>query len=152
KLNSGSQHRALLRKVGIETVNLYTAFVALSVMLMRPHGQLVAIIPRSFCNGPYYKPFRNLLLSRCSLDRIHVFDSREKAFKDDDVLQENVIIRVTRSKPQGKVVVSRSHDQNLEDYSERNLIFREIVKPSDPESFIRIPSEDSSANHYHGLF
>jgi len=28
KLNSDSVHRALLRKVGIETVNLYTAFVA----------------------------------------------------------------------------------------------------------------------------
>ena len=35
KLNSDSVHRALIRKVGIETVNLYTAFVALSALLMR---------------------------------------------------------------------------------------------------------------------
>src|SRR5208283_5236263 len=57
KLSSNSAHRALLRKVGVETVNLYTAFVALSVLLMQDQGQVVAIIPRSFCNGPYYKPF-----------------------------------------------------------------------------------------------
>ena len=30
KINSGSQHRALLRAVGLETVNLYTAFVGLA--------------------------------------------------------------------------------------------------------------------------
>jgi tRNA1(Val) A37 N6-methylase TrmN6 len=53
KINSASQHRHILRRVGIETVNLYSAFVALSLMLMQPGGQIVAIIPRSFCNGPY---------------------------------------------------------------------------------------------------
>jgi adenine-specific DNA-methyltransferase len=44
KLNSDSVHRALLRRVGIETVNLYTAFVALSVLLMQRNGEMVAII------------------------------------------------------------------------------------------------------------
>jgi predicted RNA methylase len=61
KINSASEHRLILRRVGIETVNLYSAFVALSLALMQPGGQLVAIIPRSFCNGPYYRPFREFL-------------------------------------------------------------------------------------------
>jgi adenine-specific DNA-methyltransferase len=51
KINSASQHRLVLRRAGIETGNLYSAFVALSLALMQPGGQLVAIIPRSFCNG-----------------------------------------------------------------------------------------------------
>jgi adenine-specific DNA-methyltransferase len=55
KMNAGSEHRHLLRRVGIETSNLYTAFLALSVLLLEPDGQLVAITPRSFCNGPYFK-------------------------------------------------------------------------------------------------
>jgi adenine-specific DNA-methyltransferase len=142
KLNSDSAHRALLRKVGIETVNLYTAFVALSVMLMQDQGQIVAIVPRSFCNGPYYRPFRRLILSRCSLDRIHVFESRSKAFKDDDVLQENVIIKLVRGKVQGKVAVSISHDHRLTDFRERLLPFSEIVKPNDAEAFIHVPTEE----------
>ena len=58
KINSLSNHRLILRQLGIETVNLYSAFVALALSLMNPGGQLVAIIPRSFCNGPYYRPFR----------------------------------------------------------------------------------------------
>lgn len=60
KINSKSKHRALLREVGIETVNLYTAFLALSILLMENKGEIVAIIPRSFCNGLYYKPFRKV--------------------------------------------------------------------------------------------
>ncbi len=141
KLNSDSAHRALLRKVGIETVNLYTAFVALCVLLMQDQGQVVAIIPRSFCNGPYYRPFREFLLSTCSLERIHVFQSRNKAFKDDDVLQENVIVKLVKGKGQGDIVVSNSHDQRLTDYSERRIPFTDIVKAADLESFIHIPIE-----------
>lgn len=58
KIGGHSRHRLLLRQAGIETVNLYSAFVALTLALMAPGGQIVAIIPRSFCNGPYYRPFR----------------------------------------------------------------------------------------------
>jgi adenine-specific DNA-methyltransferase len=146
KLSSNSMHRALLRKVGIETVNLYSAFVSLSVLLMQEHGQVVAIIPRSFCNGPYYKPFRQLILNKCSLDRIHVFESRSKAFQDDDVLQENVIIKLVKGKTQGFTVVSSSHDQRLTNYVEKSFPFTEIVKPTDPELFIHVPTDPQPAS------
>ena len=63
KIGSDSDHRRALRNLGVETVNLYSAFVALAVAKASPNGQIVAIIPRSFCNGPYYKPFRNFILS-----------------------------------------------------------------------------------------
>ncbi|MGP8176188.1 MAG: Eco57I restriction-modification methylase domain-containing protein [Terracidiphilus sp.] len=152
KLNSTSLHRTLLRKVGIETVNLYTAFVALCVLLMQDQGQVVAIIPRSFCNGPYYRPFRELLLNTCSLERIHVFEARNRAFKDDDVLQENVIIKLVKGKKQGDIVVSTSHDQQLTDYSERTWPFGEIVKPADLESFIHVPTEEHDKREETSLF
>lgn len=141
KLNTHSAHRALLRKVGIETVNLYSAFVALAVLLMQHQGQLIAIVPRSFCNGPYYRPFRRFILQRCSLDRIHVFGSRDKAFRDDSVLQENVIVKLVKGQEQGDVTVTCSQDEKLTDYREKCYSFRRIVKPADPEAFIHIPIE-----------
>jgi adenine-specific DNA-methyltransferase len=139
KLGSLSAHRSLLRKVGIETVNLYSAFVALSLLLMQDGGQLVAIIPRSFCNGPYYKPFRRLLFEIGAVDRIHVFESRTSAFKDDEVLQENVIVKIVKLGAQRGVRVSFSHDSHLSDYSEIEMPFSEIVRPNDAEVFIHIP-------------
>jgi adenine-specific DNA-methyltransferase len=64
KINSKSQHRALLRAVGLETVNLYAAFVGLALELMSQGGEVVAIVPRSFCNGLYYRPFREWIYER----------------------------------------------------------------------------------------
>lgn len=140
KINSASEHRLILRRVGIETVNLYSAFVALALALMEPGGQLVAIIPRSFCNGPYYRPFREFLLKHASIEHMHLFASRTKAFKDDDVLQENVIIRLERDGRQGNVTVSNSTDDGFADLSTQKHPFNRIVFPDDPEQFIHVPT------------
>jgi adenine-specific DNA-methyltransferase len=139
KISSDSDHRKLLRVAGIETVNLYTAFLGLTIALMEVTGEIVAIIPRSFCNGTYFRPFRRFLLERTSLTHIHVFVSRSRAFKDDDVLQENIILKLVRGVPQGKVVVSHSHDAHFTDYKESAVPFGEVVKPDDPEQFIHVP-------------
>lgn len=140
KIHSDSAHRAALRRAGIETVNLYTAFVALALDLLAEHGQLVAIIPRSFCNGPYYKPFREFVLQRAVLRRIHLFESRTTAFKDDDVLQENIIILLERGGRQGIVTVSLSSDDTFGDLVSHDYPFYQIVLPGDHERFIHVPT------------
>lgn len=139
KLDSGSAHRRLLREVGIETVNLYTAFVALAAGLLEPGGELVAIVPRSFCNGPYYRPFRAWMSERAALTHLHLFESRRKAFADDGVLQENVIARWVRGAPEGDVAVSWCEDATFAGLRRRVRPFASIVHPGDPERFIRIP-------------
>jgi adenine-specific DNA-methyltransferase len=146
KISSSSVHRNELRKAGVETVNLYSAFLALSIYLMEQGGQVIAIIPRSFCNGPYYKPFRELILKNCSIDHIHVFESRSKPFQDDDVLQENIIIKMVKGKKQGYVEVSQSNDHKFSDYQSKGVSFANIVKPNDPELFIRIPTDEQQEN------
>ena len=140
KINSASDHRLILRQAGIETVNLYSAFVALALALMKPNGQLVAIIPRSFCNGPYYRPFREFILHHAALRHMHLFVSRTEAFRDDNVLQENVIIRLERSGIQGNVTVSNSTDDSFADFAKHEQPFDRIVFPSDPERFIHVPT------------
>lgn len=140
KINSKSAHRLALRSVGIETVNLYSAFVALAVGEVAPGGQIVAIIPRSFCNGPYYRPFRDFILARAAIRHMHLFDSRSKAFKDDDVLQENIIIRLERGGHQGPVTVSTSTDSSFSDLATHEHPFDRIVFPDDPERFIHVPT------------
>ena len=48
KISSDSRHRKLLSSLSIETSNLYSAFMALSILHLREGGQMVAIVPRSF--------------------------------------------------------------------------------------------------------
>jgi adenine-specific DNA-methyltransferase len=140
KLNTGSQWRKALRSVGIETVNLYSAFVALATDQLEPGGELVAITPRSFCNGPYYEPFRRHLLRRTELLRLHVFESRKKAFKDDDVLQENVIYQLRRGTAQPATVRLETDGGQS-----RDVPFEEIVQPEDPHCFIRLTVSTADA-------
>src|SRR5690606_19851756 len=102
-------------------------------------------IPRSFCNGPYYKPFRQFLLDRAALRLIHLFDSRNQAFRDDEVLQENVIILLERGGKQGAVRVSQSTDDRFADVREHDVPFSAIVKPGDAECFIHVPSGKQDA-------
>ncbi len=139
KINSNSLHRAFLRDVGIETVNLYTAFVALAVALLRPGGTLVAIIPRSFCNGPYYRPFREFILRHAAIRHIHLFTSRTDAFKADKVLQENVIIQLERDAKQTDICISTSTNGDMDDYDVSQYSFVDVVRPGDTEKFIHIP-------------
>lgn len=140
KIVSSSAHRLMLRKAGIETVNLYSAFVALAMARMIPGGQIVAIIPRSFCNGPYYRSFREFILKRAAVHRIHLFTARDKAFKDDDVLQENIIIFLERAGKQGPVTISTSNDDSFSDFTSFSVPFDQIVTPGDSEGFIHIPA------------
>lgn len=139
KINTGSRHRKVLRTAGIETVNLYTAFLGITIALMQDGGEVVAIIPRSFCNGTYFRPFRDFLFKRTGLTHIHVFTSRSRAFHQDDVLQENIIVRLVSNEKQGDVHVSSSHDATFSDYVERTVPFEEIVNPGDRQQFIHVP-------------
>ncbi|MFZ5579430.1 MAG: Eco57I restriction-modification methylase domain-containing protein [Pseudomonadota bacterium] len=140
KIGSSSNARLLLRGAGIETVNLYSAFVALAVAMAAPGGQIVAIIPRSFCNGPYYRPFRDFILERAAIRHIHLFKSRNQAFKDDKVLQENVIIRLERGGQRGPVTITTSTDDSFTDLVTHEHPFERIVFPDDPERFIHVPT------------
>ena len=152
KINSHSQHRLLLRRIGIETVNLYSAFVALTILSMEVGGQIIAIIPRSFCNGPYYRSFREMMLRHTAIRHIHLFNTRNQVFKEDGVLQENIIIFLERGQAQGDVIVSTSSDNNFIDYKTCVYPFHQIVSRDDPERFIHIPAPIKSAGETVKLF
>lgn len=96
KLSASGAHRLAMRASGFDAPNLYAAFLSLSVSALGLGGQIVAITPRSFFNGPYFSAFRAHLLDSIALDRVHVFDSRSSVFADTGVLQENVIFAGTR--------------------------------------------------------
>lgn len=139
KIGANSSQRIALEKLGVRVVNLYTAFVAASLMALRSGGEMVAIIPRSCLNGVYHRPFRDFLLANASIDAVHVFQSRRSAFSDDDVLQENVIVKLTRGGPQGAVTLISSTDSAFSDLKSLEVPFDEVLFPEDLQKFIRLP-------------
>jgi len=144
KINSISHTRRLLRHAGIETSNLYTGFLALAAKLLEENGEMVAICPRSFCNGPYFRPFRQQFLQTISLRRLHVFESRSAAFERDDVLQENIILHAVKSrrKPES-IIISISSGKSGSDIVERSCAYTDTVSPQDPDFFIHLVAADT---------
>jgi adenine-specific DNA-methyltransferase len=139
KIRTRSEERQLLQRLGIETTNLYTGFLAAAAQLLDPAGELVAITPRSFCNGPYFKDFRHAFLGMMALRRIHLFESRGDAFRDDTVLQENVIIAAVRATaPPDSVTISTGTALQDELVTEHRVPYAAVVAPGDPHAFIRI--------------
>ncbi len=144
KINGQSATRRLLDAAGIEVSNLYAAFVWLTAKMLEPGGELVAITPRSFCNGPYFRRFRIRFLDMMSLRRIHVFDSRKKAFGDDDVLQENIIYHAIRGEQKPKhVMISSSEGIDFGKSKIRSVPYEDVVLPTDRDAFIRLVLNDT---------
>lgn len=143
KISAKGEERKALKQVDFETGNLYSAFVGLAIMLLEDGGELVAITPRSFCNGPYFNDFRKLLLDTCSINKIHVFNSRKSAFKADKVLQENVVYHLTKGEAQRDTVIvssgSCAEDPKPFVYE---VPFNKVVSENNPDKFIHIITDD----------
>ena len=130
KIGTNSCERRLLRAIGLETTNLYTGFLAVTARLLAPGGEMVAITPRSFCNGPYFEPFRRFFLREMRFCRVHVFDARDRAFADDKVLQENVVFRAVKTEALDRdVVVSASVGPDGSGLRMRTIKHDELVRP-----------------------
>ena len=141
KIATHSMERHAARVFGLETVNLYAAFIGAAITITESFGYIVAIIPRSFCNGVYYKPFREFILKHCAIQHIHLFKSRNKAFRDEAVLQENIIIMLQKNVQQEKVRVSYCTDESFADFKVFDADFSQILNPSDKEKYLHIPEE-----------
>jgi adenine-specific DNA-methyltransferase len=150
KIQSNSNSRRWLRCIGVETTNLYTGFIAAAIRLMASGGEIVAITPRSFCSGSYFRAFRCEFLGSVALNRLHLFESRQETFRDADILQETLIFHAVKDGPNPEFV-SVSGAAEL---SGRAVPFSEVVKPGDPNAFIHIVPEaerQSAAGRIGGL-
>ena len=140
KIRTESRERKVLREIGVETSNLYAGFLAVTAKLLVSGGEMVAITPRSFCNGPYFEPFRRFFLRQMRFRRVHVFDRRDNAFSEDEVLQENVVFRAekTTDHTDTNVVVSSSLDPGGSNLRIRTIQHDDLVHLGDPHVFIHI--------------
>ena len=146
KIQTNSKERQSARAFGLETVNLYSAFMGAAISLTEDNGYIVAIVPRSFCNGVYYKPFREFILKNCAIKHIHLFESRDKAFKDEAVLQENIIIMLQKNSEQKDVKISYCNDDSFEGFLEFNVPFTQILHETDNEKYFYIPTKQQAGS------
>ncbi len=145
KINTNSQSRRLIRELGVETTNIYTGFLIAATHLLQPEGELIAITPRSYCNGTYFQPFREFFLNQMVFRQIHLFHSRDQAFSDNSVLQENIIIRAVKSTKAGSVEITSNAGPTDEMISIRTVPHENIVDPDDTDKIVHIATDEMAA-------
>lgn len=146
KINKASPYAAALPEIIHGQPNIYAIFLAIAAARLREGGSMVAITPRSFCNGLYFRAFRRWLLDRVHIERVHLFRSRTDTFREASVLQESVITAVTRThQPATSTVVSRSENRELTSLHEQELPADRVVSRHDPDRVIFLPETDEDA-------
>jgi adenine-specific DNA-methyltransferase len=71
--------------------------------------------------------------------RVHVFDTRDRAFAEDEVLQENVVFRAEKTTDANSaVVVSSSPGPDDAAVRLRTIKYDDLVRPGDAHVFIHI--------------
>src|SRR5579883_309938 len=118
--------------------NIYAFFMAIAADLLRDGGEMVAITPRSYFNGPYFKRFRKWFFDRMAIRRIHIFESRTQAFQEDEVLQENVILMAEKATDLQQVVLSSSTGRDFQKVARQTLPYGKVIEQSSGERFIRV--------------
>ncbi len=90
--------------------NMYFLFWAMGIYNLKENQELVYIVPRSWTSGAYFKKFRSYLFSQCVITDIHLFESRDKVFGGESVLQEIIIVKLkkTTSRPENINITSSS--------------------------------------------
>jgi adenine-specific DNA-methyltransferase len=125
--------------------NIYAIFMAIMASLLRDGGELVTITPRSFTTGDYFRRFRAVLFSQVVPEAIHLFGSRMDAFRKDEVLQENIILRAVRkSATHGSTVTitTSAGIRDLDDRRTRVVPLVDVVDLSSRELGVHIPIND----------
>lgn len=77
--------------------NLYFLFATMGVKNLKDDAEMVYIIPRSWTSGAYFEKFRKFLFSHACIQYIHLFESRNKVFDKESVLQETMIVKLRKS-------------------------------------------------------
>jgi len=143
KIRKDSLHARMMRDVLHGQPNIYALFLALAANLLRPGGELVAITPRSFCNGLYFRCFRKWFFQRMSLEHIHLFESRTDTFGGAGVLQESMI-SLTRRSPQQSPTVTVSTSVGPEfpaTLDAHTMPAALVIDNSNGDHAIRIPTD-----------
>lgn len=123
--------------------NIYALFMGVAAELLCDKGLMVFITPRSYATGPYFKRFRERFFRMMQPERVHLFGSRKDAFKKDEVLQENIILKARKFGNALMVKISASKGiADLNRFVSHNLPVSQVLHFRDEDVAFRLPVSD----------
>lgn len=146
KISKADKRASIAKELVYGQPNIYSIFMGLSAKLLKSKGELIFIIPRSFAAGNYFKAFRQAFFNEVSISDIHIFESRDKMFKNDNVLQENIILRATKTKNVSIRVTVSECDKGLQNPTEYFYPTEELIDLKSKDKVLFIPSNQNESD------
>jgi adenine-specific DNA-methyltransferase len=146
KISKEDERKEMFKTLSSGQVNIYAVFVAISANMLNTNGELIFIIPRSFASGEYFKVFRKIFFSKIQIEKIHLFNSRKDAFSEDEVLQENLIIKgrkVGRVGLREKIIISQSNGlMDIGTSKIKEYPYLQLINLKSDEKFLHLPNSE----------
>lgn len=146
KISKADIRASIAKELVYGQPNIYSIFMGLSAKLLNPNGELIFITPRSFAAGNYFKAFRQSFFNNISISDIHIFESRKKMFKNDNVLQENIIIRATKKENVSIKITVSTCDKGLQNPTEYKYRTEELIDLKSKDKVLFIPSSQKESD------
>lgn len=145
KLPKNAPEAMAMQDVCYGAPNLYFLFAAMSAFNLKENGEMVYIVPRSWTSGAYFKRFRNKFFSEMALEHIHLFESRDKVFEIESVLQETMIFKAKRTsqKPDDILVTTTKSNADFKDIIEYHAPYGTVV--SGVENYVYLVTSQNEA-------
>lgn len=146
KLPKDAPEAMAMQDVCYGAPNLYFLFAAMSAFDLKENGEMVYIVPRSWTSGAYFKRFRNKFFGEIVLEHIHLFESRDKVFEIESVLQETMIFKAKRTnkKPENVLVTTTKNNSDFEDRTVYQAPYSTVVNGTESYVYLVTNSTESS--------
>lgn len=129
--------------------NLYFLFWAMGIYNLKQGQELVYIIPRSWTSGAYFKKFREYLFDNCVITDIHLFESRDKVFDGESVLQETIIVKIRKTTTvPDSICITTSSTSDFSDSKRFNAPYDTVVAKN---QFVYLVTNEEDARVLHQI-
>jgi adenine-specific DNA-methyltransferase len=150
KISKDDKRAVVAKSIVYGQPNIYSVFLMAAAKLLKTDGELIFITPRSFSSGNYFRAFRDEFFKTIRLDTIHLFDSRKDAFNRDNILQETLIMKGTKTNV--NILTSNvrlTHSCGIKDLaSPVKKVYRinELINFNSTEKILHLPTSETEDN------
>lgn len=146
KLPKNAPEAMAMQDVCYGAPNLYFLFAAMSAFNLREDGEMVYITPRSWTSGAYFKRFRDSFFGEMAMEHIHLFESRDKVFETESVLQETMIFKAkkTKHRPLNISITTTRSNADFENKTEYQASYEAVVNGT--ENYVYLVTNEEEAN------
>lgn len=150
KISKEDKRAVIAKSIVYGQPNIYSVFLMAAAKLLKAEGELIFITPRSFSSGNYFRAFRDEFFKIIRLDNIHLFDSRRDAFNRDNILQETLIMKGTKTsvnKLTDTVLLTHSSGtKDLSNPSQKEYRINELIDFNSTEKILHLPTSETEDN------